>query len=82
MIAAIALWIDHQRLAHRFHRLVDPGIRKNIPFMRPMRQSPQSLCCFDEIVNPALTRGKIGSFDLVGTKRYPVRDDGFEPFIP
>src|ERR1700744_6186114 len=54
----VALWIDHQRLAHGLYRLVNPGIGEDIAFVLTMRLPAERLGGFDEIIQTAFAGGE------------------------
>ena len=50
----IALRIDHQRDAHRLHRLMHPGVREHIALVLAVRLAALRLAGFDEVVDAAV----------------------------
>ena len=61
MISAIALRIDHERDAHGFHCLVNPGVGEYVALVVRLRFAAQLLAGFHELsIPPGPSSGRCG----------------------
>ena len=78
----IALRVHHERNAHGFDRLVNPGIGEDVTLVTLMRLAAQGLRGLNKVIEAALSLGQVGALALGSTVGNPAYDQRFGALVP